>query len=319
MVKTMADDGFEGRFSMKRQQTAAALGFFDGVHRGHRRVIEKAVELAGERLIPAVFNFTMEKSGPAKKRNAGEITTLEQKKRILQTMGVQKIYAPDFSSFCSLSGEEFVRRILKEEMQVAVVCCGQDFRFAKGAACGAAELQQFCRTFDIECAVLDEVMDEGEAVSSTRVRQAISGGEMEKAQKLLGRLYCLDFPVEHGKALGRKLQFPTINQPIPSGMVLPRLGVYATMARIDGSIYPGVTNIGVRPTVEKGMAPRAETYLIGFSGDLYGKEVPVQFLSFLRPEQKFDSVDILREQIGKDADMAVGIVKKALQADGTML
>ena len=304
---------------MQKKNTAVALGFFDGVHRGHRRVIEKAVEMAAGRLTPAVFTFTMQKTGPAKKQNAGEITTLEQKIRILQSMGVLKIYAPDFLDFCGLSGEAFVQQILKEEMDAAAVCCGKDFRFGKGASCGAADLRRFCKAEGMECAVLDEVMDEGKAVSSTRVRQAIADGEMEKAAELLGRRYCLDFLVEHGKALGRKLQFPTINQPIPPEMVLPRFGVYATMAVVEGKIYAGVTNVGVRPTVEKGMAPRAETYLIGFSGDLYGRAVPVQFLSFLRPEQKFHSVEALREQIGRDAVKAAQIVKKALQTEETML
>ncbi len=304
---------------MERQKTAVALGFFDGVHRGHRQVIEKAVELADGRFVPAVFTFTMEKTGPAKKQNVGEITTLEQKIRILQSMGVREIYAPDFVDFCGLSGEEFVQRILKEKMHAAAVCCGQDFRFGKKASCGAADLRRFCKAEGMECAVLDEVMDGGEAVSSTRVRQAIADGEMEKAAELLGRRYCLDFLVEHGKALGRRLQFPTINQPIPPEMVLPRFGVYATMATVEGKIYAGVTNVGVRPTVEKGMAPRAETYLIGFSGDLYGRAVPVQFLSFLRPEQKFNSVEALKEQIGKDAVTAAKIVKKALQTKETML
>ena len=304
---------------MERQKTAVALGFFDGVHRGHRQVIEKAVELADGRFVPAVFTFTMEKTGPAKKQNVGEITTLEQKIRILQSMGVREIYAPDFVDFCGLSGEEFVQRILKEKMHAAAVCCGQDFRFGKKASCGAADLRRFCKAEGMECAVLDEVMDGGEAVSSTRVRQAIADGEMEKAAELLGRRYCLDFLVEHGKALGRRLQFPTINQPIPPEMVLPRFGVYATMATVEGKIYAGVTNVGVRPTVEKGMAPRAETSLIGFSGDLYGRAVPVQFLSFLRPEQKFNSVEALKEQIGKDAVTAAKIVKKALQTKETML
>ena len=298
---------------MEIRQTAVALGFFDGVHRGHRRVIEKAVELANGNLTPAVFTFTMNESGPAKKQGAGEITTLEQKIRILKSMGIQQICAPEFSDFCNLSGEEFVSRILKEKMNAAAVCCGRDFRFGKGASCDATALSRFCEKAGLSCTILEEVMDEGEAVSSTRVRRAIAAGEMEKARQLLGRRYFLDFPVEHGKALGRKLQFPTINQPIPQQMVLPRFGVYATMAQVDGIFYAGVTNIGVRPTVEKGMAPRAETYLIGFSGDLYGKQVPVEFLSFLRPEQKFDSVEALRDQIASDAQTAEEIVKKALQ------
>lgn len=304
---------------MEKQQTAVALGFFDGVHQGHRRVIEKAVSLANGHLIPAVFTFTMREGGPSKKQGAGEITTLEQKIRILKKMGIRQIYAPDFSDFRNLSGEAFVRQILKEKMNAAAVCCGQDFRFGKGASCDAESLSRFCKTFGLSCTVLEEVMDGGEAVSSTRVRQAIAAGEMERARQLLGRRYFLDFPVEHGKALGRRLQFPTINQPIPPQMVLPRFGVYATMAQVDGKTYAGVTNIGVRPTVEKGMAPRAETYLIGFSGDLYGKEIPVTFLSFLRPEQKFDSVEALRAQIAADAQKADQIVKKALQEDFPMV
>ena len=125
---------------MEIRQTAVALGFFDGVHRGHRRVIEKAVELANGNLTPAVFTFTMNESGPAKKQGAGEITTLEQKIRILKSMGIQQIYAPEFSDFCNLSGEEFVSRILKEKMNAAAVCCGRDFRFGKGASCDAAAL-----------------------------------------------------------------------------------------------------------------------------------------------------------------------------------
>ncbi|MDD3192444.1 MAG: bifunctional riboflavin kinase/FAD synthetase [Oscillospiraceae bacterium] len=304
---------------MEKQQTAVALGFFDGVHQGHRRVIEKAVALAQGQLIPAVFTFTMDGSGPAKKQGAGEITTLEQKIRILKKMGIQEIYAPDFATFRDLSGEVFVRQILKERMHAAEVCCGQDFRFGKGASCDAAALARFCKESGIDCTVLEEVLDGGEAVSSTRVRKAIAAGEMEKAERLLGHRYFLDFPVEHGKALGRKLQFPTINQPIPPQMLLPRLGVYATMAEVDRKMYAGVTNIGVRPTVEQGMAPRAETYLIGFTGDLYGKSVPVAFLSFLRPEQKFDSVEALREQIARDAGKAAEIAKKALQSESFMI
>lgn len=304
---------------MEKQRTSVALGFFDGVHLGHRRVIEKAVALAQGNLIPAVFTFTMDGSAPAKKQGVGEITTLEQKIRILKGMGIQQIYAPDFSDFHNMSGEAFVYQILKEKMNAAVVCCGQDFRFGKGASCDAAALHRFCQAAGLSCVVLEEVMEDGEAVSSTRVRRAIAAGEMEKARLLLGRRYCLDFPVEHGKALGRRLQFPTINQPIPPQMVLPRLGVYATMARVNGKVYAGVTNIGVRPTVEKGMAPRAETYLIGFTGDLYGKEVPVAFLSFLRPEQKFDSVEALRAQIAADAQKADQIVKKALQEEKPMI
>lgn len=304
---------------MEIKQTAVALGFFDGVHTGHRQVIEKAVELARDGLIPAVFTFTMNGFGPAKKQDAGEITTLEQKIALLNEMGIREIYAPDFSEFCGESGTEFVQKILVEKMHAKAVCCGKDFHFGKGASCDVIALQSYCAQAGISCTVLADVLDDGEAVSSTRVRQAIAAGNMEKTKKLLGRYYSLNFPVEHGKALGRTLDFPTINQSIPSQMVLPKLGVYATFARVEGQVFSGVTNIGVRPTVEEGMAPRAETYLLGFSGDLYGKKVQVFFVEFLRPEQKFASVDSLRDQIGQDAKQADEIVKRALQSEKCMV
>jgi len=294
-------------------KTSAALGFFDGVHLGHRRVIETAVQLAGDCLDPAVFTFTMRAKRPAGKKDAGLLTAPEEKIRLLRQMGIERVYCPDFSQFHDFSGEEFVQKILIEALDAAVVVCGEDFRFGKGAACDKDDLQRLCEEKGIRCVVLKEVTDHGQKISSTRVRQALLAGDMEEAAHLLGRHYTVSYPVQKGKQLGRKMHFPTINQPFPDDVLVPRYGVYAAVAQIGETSYPAVCNIGLRPTVEADETPRAETYIMDFSGDLYGQNVPVRLLSFLREEQIFSSVEDLQEQIGKDAEKARKIVKKALQ------
>lgn len=296
------------------KKTSVALGFFDGVHLGHRQVILRAVSLAGSDYIPAVFTFTMQTKRPSGKSGAGLLTSSEEKCRLLRKLGAEKIYCPDFSSFHNFSGEEFVQKILLEEMNAAVAVCGNDFRFGKGASCTAEDLVRLCDKAGIRCEVLSQVTDHGEKISSTRVRETIAGGDMEQAAQLLGRYYTVCCPVVHGKELGRKLCFPTINQPFAEDVLVPRYGVYAAVAQVDGTDYPAVCSIGVRPTVENDTTPRAETHIMGFSGDLYGKEVPVSLIAFLREERTFSSVDELREQMKKDTENAGKIAKKALQS-----
>jgi len=155
--------------------------------------------------------------------------------------------------------------------------------------------------------VLPPVLQEEQPVSSSRIRVAMMEGEMEQAAKLLGRPFTIDFPVVHGRRLGRMLGTPTINQPFPPDFVLPKFGVYASFAEVDGKRLHAVTNVGIKPTVGSEV-PLAETYLADFSGNLYGRRVPVSLLHFLRPEQKFDSLDALKNQILTDAGRSAGIL-----------
>ena len=148
--------------------------------------------------------------------------------------------------------------------------------------------------------VLPPVLDRGEKVSSTSIRRALESGDMERAGRMLGEAYHLTLPVLHGKGLGHTLGFPTANQAPAHGRLLPGRGVYRTETEVDGAVYPSLTNVGLRPTVEKADGVNVETHLIGYRGDLYGKTVTVRFLQFLRPERRFDSVDALKAQLEED-------------------
>ena len=281
-------------------KTSVALGFFDGVHRGHQAVIRRAVELSGESLTPAVFTFLPSAHMPARKAGSGLLCTEAQKEEELGRLGVRLVSAPAFDEIRDITGEDFVKKTLWEAMGARVLCCGEDFRFGRGAAFVVRELRELCGSLGIRLEVVPPVLDAGEPVSSTRIRAAVSAGEMETARRLLGRHFSLSFPVVHGRRLGRRLGFPTINQVIPERFILPRFGVYAAFATWKGKAYPAVANVGVKPTVGA-ERPLAETYIAGFDGDLYGETVPVSLVSFLRPERRFSSAEALREQVARHA------------------
>ncbi len=284
-----------------QRPTAVALGIFDGVHIGHRAVLREAAN-SGE-LEPWVFTFAEESISKAKK-GAVRLEPPCVKFNIMKKCGIVHIYAPDFSEVQRLSGEEFVRKVLVEHLKCRKVVCGTDFRFGERAACGAEDMRRFCAEFGMECAVIDKLYDGGEAISSTRIRAAAADGDMKTVRRLCGYPFCIENTVVCGKHLGREYDLPTINQDFDGGCVIPKYGVYVSAAYVDGKFYPAVTNVGVKPTVSDANAPGAETNLIGFSGDLYGKKVFVFLLEFVRPEIKFDSREALFARIALDRDNA---------------
>lgn len=283
--------------------SAVALGLFDGVHRGHRAVIKKAVSCAPA-LTPVVFTFTFDDPDQITKPHYAAILSDTRKREIFASLGVQAVVEPPFSSFRELSPEDFFQRILREKLNAKAVFCGGDYRFGKNAAGDAALMERFCKEAGIRFETVPSETEGGKPISSTRIRQLLRDGKPEESALLLGERYAIDFPVVHGRQLGRKMGYPTINQLYPSGSLLPKFGVYATLASIDGNDYPGVTNVGIKPTIAGGDTPSAETYLMGYSGDLYGRPVKLSFVSFLRPEKKFASVDELFAQIAADAETA---------------
>ena len=294
--------------------SSIALGCFDGIHPGHRAVLEQA--LAGKRdgLSPGVFTFgTPERMLPPVK-HADELMSLRMKQNMLETMGFDWLTVAAFEPLRNLSPEEFVRDILRNVLNAKRVCCGFNYRFGKNGIGDATLLRSLGETYGIEVCVSDAVEIAGAPVSSTRIRQAIAAGDMEQAEMLLGQPFTIDFVVVHGRQLGRKLGTPTINQEFPAQFVLPRFGVYASCATVDGVRYPAVTNAGMKPTV-LAERPLAETFLDGFSGDLYGKNVEVEFLQFMRPEQKFDSIAELQKQILLDAKRAGEILNARESAE----
>jgi len=285
------------------KKTSVALGLFDGCHRGHIQVIKRAVERARKYdLAPAVFTF--DTNTVTSKIGASErIMTDRQKRDFFRSYGIEYIYSPNFSDLKDLSAEDFISDILVKKMNCGAVFCGRDFTFGKNASGDSRLLADICGgRYGVFCDIIADETVNGAKVSSTRIRELIRDGKMLEANILLGHFYSVYEPVIHGHELGRTMNFPTVNQLIPENTVVPKHGVYASFTEIDGRNYRSITNIGVKPTVEKNSALLAETYIIGYEGDLYGQRLKVSLYDFVRPEMKFGSVNDLFARIASDTE-----------------
>ena len=287
-------------------ELAAALGSFDGLHLGHRQVIGNTLSAPGLR--PAVITFQQNPSFSLQKKPVPLLTTNEQKLALLKEMGVEVVYLLPFDRIRDMEPEDFVEALYRV-CRVRALSCGFNFRFGKNGRGDAGLLKELCREKGIELSVTPPVSVAGETVSSTRIRACLEQGDVQQAGQLLGRPFGYDFEVTHGRQLGRTWGTPTINQPFPQGYVLPRFGVYASLVEVEGQKYYGVTNIGVKPTVGSDCA-LSETWIPEFSGDLYGKKVPVELLDFIRPERKFDSLDQLKNEILENGVLARKIAER---------
>lgn len=292
---------------MKISKRAVALGLFDGVHLGHRAVIAKSVEMAEKGYIPSVYTFACDTLKEKQGRIIEYIYADSFKEELIRGCGIEDIIFEDFSKVKNLDGEDFVRDILKKELGTGFVTCGQDFRFGRNASCGIAELSELCRIYGIGLGIAEDVTSDGENISSRRIRELLSDGNMAAAAELLGKSYIIRAEVVHGKHLGHTLGFPTINQQFADGQIVPRFGVYRTDVVLNGKTYAAVTDIGVKPTISGDRSPLAETHILGFSGDIYGERVDTLFRKFIRPEMKFKSLDELKAQISEDTKEALEV------------
>jgi len=290
------------------KKCAVALGIFDGVHLGHRAVLDLALRQKENGLTPAVFSFSPSAVLRKTSGQDGYVYNWSQKFYTLQNLGFsgENIHLVDFEDVCGFTGEEFCEKILKNRfLNAEAVCCGNDFRFGRGASCGVEELKRFGEIYGFEVHTADDVKIDGVTVSSGEIRQLLLNGEIEKAERLLGMPYMISGKVVHGRQIGRTIDFPTVNQLFADGQLVPAFGVYASTAVIDGKSYDSVTNIGVKPTVGAESSPLAETHIIGFSGDIYGRSIDIVLKKFLRPEVKFNSLDELKKQISKDVSDSI--------------
>lgn len=290
--------------------TAVAMGLFDGLHYGHRTVIKYAVDIAKRNncIEPAVFTFETDTVTSKCSGNLEIILSRELKREIISSLGVRYIYSPDFMNFKNLSADEFVTLVLNDKLCAEYVICGGDFRFGNGASSDVNDLIRLCKKHGIQVIVVPPVKDnDGNRISSTLIRDYIRNGNVETANKLLGYEFQFKLPVTYGNQIGRTINFPTINQCIPKKQIIPKFGVYASKIEFNGNRYIGITNIGVKPTVGKNNSPSAETYIMDFSGDLYGETVKVMLVGFIRPEKKFESIEMLMNQIKKDVKTAINI------------
>lgn len=284
---------------IKNQGTAVALGYFDGIHLGHKAVLDTALEWAEkENLVPVVMLFDIH----PRKLISGDVPPMllreEKKNEILTKMGFT-VVPFNFREAMDYSPNEFIDRILIDGLNARVVSCGFDYHYGKGGRGDAKSLGDELERRGVKLFAEEAVLVDGEVVSSTTIRELISNGEIQKANTMLGYCFSYDFTVKKGDGLGRVLGFPTINQGFPEDFIVPRYGVYASKVLLDNKWYPAVTNVGVRPTVANS-SMRSETCIFDFSGDLYGKNVEVSLLRFIRDEIKFPDIDALSAQIEKD-------------------
>ena len=281
-----------------------ALGSFDGVHLAHRALLSRAKSLRDGAFADAACGAFCFLQPPADLLlgNAApkHLCTLEQKLEHFASCGIEIAILADFSALQSLSPDAFVKEILQEQCHAVAAVCGFNYRFGKNGKGDANLLGSLMPFTEVQA----EIRMEGDTVSSTRIRSLLTKGDVERAARLLSYSYTLRATVLHGKALGRKLGTPTINQAFPDKALIPSHGVYLTRCRMDGIEKFGVSNVGVRPTVENNAHANCETYLLDFSGDLYGKTVDVSFLKMIRPEIKFSSKEELIAQIELDEQAA---------------
>jgi riboflavin kinase / FMN adenylyltransferase len=285
--------------------TAVALGNFDGVHRGHQQVIQPAKEKQEETVSTVVtFNPHPQEFFTGKRRSL--LTPQSEKVEQLQRLGVEQLVLLPFDrELACLSPQEFVEKILVQQLRSQFISVGQDFCFGKNRLGTVTDLKAIASNYGIPTTIVPLYTCNGERISSSAIREALAQGNLDRAKLLLGRAYSLSGTVVTGKQLGRTIGFPTANIDIPIEKFLPCNGVYAVKVYIaeDKSPIPGVMNIGNRPTVN-GTNQSVEVYLIDWSGDLYGKILAVELEQFLRPEQKFESLDALKNQIKIDCDRA---------------
>lgn len=292
-----------------KKKVLVALGTFDGLHVGHKKVLLSDTTEYDERI---ALMFTEHPQKTLSGHVPCELITESKRKALLKEWGYTSAFL-DFLEISKLSPEEFVDKILIERFNATALCCGFNYRFGQGAKGDVALLKQLCAEREIKLTVCDEVDFDGAPVSSTRIRESIKNGDIRTANKMLGRYFSYDFQVVHGDARGRTLGSPTINQFFSENFAVAEYGVYASFTIVNGKKYISVTNIGVRPTIEGVSEKRSETNIVGFDGDLYGENIEVFLVEKLRGEMAFNSLDELSARISADREKATEIIRKEFQ------
>ena len=288
---------------MCETKTAVTLGSFDGLHKGHMTVIACAFEMQQKHgLLPLVLLFDRHPMLTLSGKAPDMILQPSLRDEIIAKTGAEKRIVA-FDIVRNMSCREFFEKILIEKLNAGGVCCGWNYRFGRNNEGGIEELKALCEEYGVQLKVSSPVDYMGSPVSSTRIRQAIEGGDIPLANAMLGREFRYKQTVVDGQHRGRLIGAPTINQRFDIGFVRPKKGVYASVTVVDGREYPSVTNIGLRPSFENEDF-RSETCILGFSGNLYGLEIEVRLLEYLRDEVKFDSMEALSAQIHTDAEKA---------------
>jgi riboflavin kinase/FMN adenylyltransferase len=295
----------------KEHATVITIGTFDGVHIGHRKILERLIKAASiSKLKSTVITFfphprmILQKDADIKL-----INTIEEKIKILENLGLDYLIIHPFTSdFSRLSATEFVRDLLVNELHAKKIIIGYDHRFGRNRNANISDLITFGNTFDFEVEEISAQEIDDVSVSSTKIRKALEMGDVKTANTYLGYNYMLTGTVKKGKGLGRKLNFPTANLHIEEAYkLIPKIGVYAIQSTINDFTVFGMMNIGFNPTVS-GTEKTIEINFFDFDKDLYGQKLQIDIIERIRDEYKFDSVDALKEQLSKDKETSLSIL-----------
>lgn len=289
-----------------REKTAVAIGKFDGIHVGHKELLSKILEKKKDGLKATVFTFDPSPEEFFVGHSVPQLFTREEKLKAFQELGVDiLVMFPLNDETAATDPEEFVRRILVDELNAGFIAAGSDVSFGDKGKGDSKLLERLGKELSYELCIIDKVKIDGEEVSSTRVRNAVSDGDMDLTERLLGTKYSISGIVEHGNHLGHTIGVPTVNILPPSMKLLPPYGVYSSTVKIGKNEFKGMTNIGRKPTVSEKEKVGVETYIYDFGRDVYGEYIEVVLHSFVRPEIKFENMEQLKLQIQQDIKNAV--------------
>lgn len=283
------------------KDTALTIGKFDGVHIGHRILLDKVLAAKNQKCVPTVFSFDMLPVNFLKHQQVPLILTETEKEKTLEKLGIKRyVLFPFHEKTASMEPEQFVKEILVDTLKVKYLFVGTDFRFGKGRTGDVTLLEKLSAQYGFSFEAVEKHKYHGKEVSSSRIRDCICKGQVEEAKEMLGVPYYISGEIVHGRSLGHTIGVPTINQTVPEEKIVPRYGVYCARVTIDGVSYHGIANVGCKPTVQKESFCGVETHLFDCTENLYGKVAKTELFSFVRPEQKFVALEELRLQLLQD-------------------
>lgn len=286
------------------EPTVMTFGKFDGIHRGHKMLLDTLLEKKQDMYKAVVFTFDI----PPRKEVSGDggevLTTNEEKLHIFENMGIDYVVECPFTpEIRNMEAVDFIRMMVNK-LHVKYMVVGTDFHFGHNRAGDYKLLMEYAEEFGYEVQVVEKMKDGDRDISSTYVREEIKAGNIEKANELLGVPYFIQGIVEHGNEIGRTIGFPTINLLPEEEKLLPPFGVYVTKVFIGGEEYCGITNVGRKPTIEGNNPVGVETHVLDFADDVYDRTVEVEFLHWIRQETKFQSIEELKKQLQQDIRIA---------------
>lgn len=281
--------------------SAVAIGKFDGIHLGHRQLLGEIIAKKQEGMKTVVFTFNPSPNVLFSKVKEKELTSCEEKRKLFEDLGIDVLVEfPLTYESAATPKENFVKDILVQKLNAKHIVAGTDLSFGKNGEGNSAFLLEESSKYGFEVEIIDKISYKGEIISSTLVRKAISEGDVKKARFMLGSPYFVQGVVKKGNQIGRTIGFPTVNISAGEDKLLPPNGVYKTEVVFEGRILEAITNVGCKPTVADDGQIFIESYIYNFTENIYGKEIEVHFLEFIRKEQKFGSIEELKEQLQKD-------------------